>query len=45
MHKGATCEMCTYGDSKRKGGMTATVLFWLSTDGDIDLLVLIIASL
>jgi hypothetical protein len=37
--------MRTYGDSEENGGTTATVLFWLSVDGAIDLIVLIIAPL
>jgi hypothetical protein len=45
MHIGVTSEMCTYGDSEGKVGRTATVLFWLTIDGAIDLVVSIIASL
>jgi hypothetical protein len=42
---GVTSLKCTYGDSERKGDITTTVLFWLSVDGVIDLLVSIIAML
>jgi hypothetical protein len=38
-HIGVTSKMCTYGDFEGKGDWTATVLFWLSVDGAIDLIV------
>jgi hypothetical protein len=32
-------------ETEENGGMTATILFWLSVDGAIDLIVSIIAPL
>jgi hypothetical protein len=40
-----TSLMCTYEDSEGNGGTTATVLFWFSVYGAIDLIVSIIAPL
>jgi hypothetical protein len=38
------CVQCTYGDSVGTGCRTATVLFWLSIDGAICLVVLILVT-